>query len=129
MITERRNSSGGDLFFADGGNIVDRWASNGENAFADHSYNSRGCNDNGSTLEELLPVYSSLLSPPASPLQHKSPSHSGYIQHSVSKYDTLAGVAIRYGVEVLSILLIKFSSIKMVLLFYASYTYIRKSMR
>jgi len=30
-----------------------------------------------------------------------SPPRLGYIEHHVSKYDTLAGVAIKYGVEVL----------------------------
>uniref|UniRef100_A0A7N0U3K0 LysM domain-containing protein n=2 Tax=Kalanchoe fedtschenkoi TaxID=63787 RepID=A0A7N0U3K0_KALFE len=30
-------------------------------------------------------------------------AHSGYIHHTVSKYDTLAGVAIKYGVEVADI--------------------------
>lgn len=108
MIRERRYGSGGDLFLADGDNIVDRWSRNGENGFADHSYNTRGCDNSGSTLAELLPVSSSS---PASPLQNKSPPHSCYIQHSVNKYDTLAGVAIRYGVEVLLILLM-FSSME-----------------
>lgn len=31
---------------------------------------------------------------------HNLTSSSSYIQHPVSKFDTLAGVAIRYGVEV-----------------------------
>ncbi|KAJ6839411.1 uncharacterized protein M6B38_314735 [Iris pallida] len=49
-------------------------------------------NDNGYAT---IPTTSSSSSP--------SPSSSGYIEHRVSKMDTLAGVAIKYGVEVADI--------------------------
>ena len=39
-------------------------------------------------------------STPSSSSSSSSPAKLGYIEHPVSKLDTLAGVAIKYGVEV-----------------------------
>jgi len=50
-------------------------------------------NDGEVASEERSPAKPSSLS--------SSPPRLGYIEHYVSKFDTLAGVAIKYGVEVL----------------------------
>ncbi|XP_050375454.1 uncharacterized protein LOC126792966 [Argentina anserina] len=42
-------------------------------------------------------------SPPSSPPPNLSAAGAGYIEHTVTKFDTLAGVAIKYGVEVADI--------------------------
>lgn len=52
------------------------------------------------------PGYSSSRSSSCSPLSGRlSVGCTNYIEHHVSKYDTLAGVAIKYGVEVIKILI------------------------
>ncbi|KAB1203745.1 LysM and putative peptidoglycan-binding domain-containing protein 2 [Morella rubra] len=61
------------------------------------NYNSCKVYDNGSSTDrESLPI--------SSPPSALSASCSvGYIEHPVSKLDTLAGIAIKYGVEVADI--------------------------
>ncbi|KAF8009071.1 hypothetical protein BT93_J0151 [Corymbia citriodora subsp. variegata] len=93
MARERRNGNRADrdeFLFADGGNATDRIAGNGDDFYG---------GDGDSPAMKLYPVS------PGSPSQLASSSSSGgnYIEHPVSKFDTLAGVAIRYGVEVADI--------------------------
>lgn len=47
----------------------------------------------------ILRIPSPTSSPPPPPPSGSSPER-GYIEHRVSKFDTLAGIAIKYGVEV-----------------------------
>ncbi|KAK4746860.1 hypothetical protein SAY87_025897 [Trapa incisa] len=73
---------------------------NGNN-YGGRDYDGCDCADSSSTSvtdQNLLPVSRSS-SPPAA----ASSSSGCYIEHPVSKFDTLAGVAIRYGVEVADI--------------------------
>lgn len=105
MGEKRRNGSygsHGDFFFANNVNAVDRGP--GENVgLSDHSYTHYGHGDSFSSLVKLFPISSSSSSQSASPSQPQAPtSQAGYIQHPVSKFDTLAGIAIRYGVEVIN---------------------------
>ena len=56
-------------------------------------------NSNGNYYDRFVCDYDNGERSPAKP---SSPPRLGYIEHHVSKFDTLAGVAIKYGVEVLS---------------------------
>ncbi|KAL0709230.1 hypothetical protein Bca4012_016208 [Brassica carinata] len=63
--------------------------------FLDRSEISSEKSPSGST--NILRIPSPTSSPPPS---SSSPERGGYIEHRVSKFDTLAGIAIKYGVEV-----------------------------
>jgi hypothetical protein len=62
-----------------------------------------------SEIESIVAVSSSSSSParsfvhPPSPPSPSSSTHFNYILHRVTKMDTLAGIAIKYGVEVVRI--------------------------
>ena len=72
--------------------------------FSENSLDRFGTDVNRSTSDGFatIPASSSSLSSSPSP-SYSSSSCSGlnYIEHRVSKMDTLAGVAIKYGVEVI----------------------------
>ncbi|KAL5144060.1 LysM and putative peptidoglycan-binding domain-containing protein 1 [Glycine soja] len=57
-------------------------------------------NSNGNYYDRFVCDYDNGERSPAKP---SSPPRLGYIEHHVSKFDTLAGVAIKYGVEVADI--------------------------
>ncbi|XP_010454593.1 PREDICTED: uncharacterized protein LOC104736328 [Camelina sativa] len=69
---------------------------------------SEGCRDwspssrssSSSSVSKILRISSPTSSPPSS---SSPPTGAGYIEHEVSKLDTLAGIAIKYGVEVADI--------------------------
>ncbi|EOA20773.1 hypothetical protein CARUB_v10001102mg [Capsella rubella] len=65
---------------------------------------SQGCRErspskSSSSVSKILRISSPTSSPPSS----SASTGAGYIEHHVSKLDTLAGVAIKYGVEVADI--------------------------
>ncbi|XP_010421112.1 PREDICTED: uncharacterized protein LOC104706615 isoform X2 [Camelina sativa] len=68
---------------------------------------SEGCRDwspssrssSSSSVSKILRISSPTSSPPSA----TTPTGAGYIEHEVSKLDTLAGIAIKYGVEVADI--------------------------
>ncbi|KAL5576188.1 hypothetical protein UlMin_017887 [Ulmus minor] len=61
-------------------------------------------NGNGRSPTSSMPSSSALLPVSSTPLPPSSPTSAfGYIEHPVSRLDTLAGVAIKYGVEVADI--------------------------
>ncbi|XP_030526673.1 uncharacterized protein LOC115738240 [Rhodamnia argentea] len=103
MAKERRHGNRADrdeFLFSDGGNATDRVAGDGDDVllFGGHGHeNDLYGRDGDSPAMKLYPVS------PGSPSQLASSSSSGAIEHPVSKFDTLAGVAIRYGVEVADI--------------------------
>ncbi|KAL3718742.1 hypothetical protein ACJRO7_003794 [Eucalyptus globulus] len=120
MAKERRNGNRADrdefLFSSvNGGNATDRIAGNGngngngnggDGGGGGGFFGGRGYRDDlyggdgDSPAVKLYPVS------PGSPSRLASSSSSSganYIEHPVSKFDTLAGVAIRYGVEVADI--------------------------
>lgn len=74
-----------------------------ENSNSNNNSNSNG-NDNGFYDRFVCDYDEEVLSRERSPNKpsslSSSPSRLGYIEHHVSKFDTLAGVAIKYGVEV-----------------------------
>ncbi|XP_010452798.1 PREDICTED: uncharacterized protein LOC104734839 [Camelina sativa] len=76
---------------------------NGYGGFLDRLENSHS-REKSPTRSKILRIPSPNSSPPpssSSPPFHGSDSPDrGYIEHRVSKYDTLAGIAIKYGVEV-----------------------------
>lgn len=64
-----------------------------------------------SEIESIVVVPSSSSSPAQSCVHPPSPpspssTHLNYIQHRVTKMDTLAGIAIKYGVEVVRMLVL-----------------------
>ncbi|XP_060670713.1 uncharacterized protein LOC107435093 [Ziziphus jujuba] len=81
-----------------GGYGVDQERDNGRNIYPSNSMSSPSSSSSSSSAT-LLPVSLPPLPPASPPL----PPGVGYIQHPVSKLDTLAGVAIKYGVEVADI--------------------------
>ncbi|XP_010493427.1 PREDICTED: uncharacterized protein LOC104770665 [Camelina sativa] len=60
---------------------------------------SRRSSSSSSSVSKILRISSPTSSPPSS----TTPTGTGYIEHEVSKLDTLAGIAIKYGVEVADI--------------------------
>lgn len=98
MDRERRSSSGrnGTPEYSNG-----KFRDDNGYGFLDRSENS--C-EKSPSRSRILRIPSPNSSPPpssSSPPFHGSNSPDrGYIEHRVSKFDTLAGIAIKYGVEV-----------------------------
>ncbi|ESQ40760.1 hypothetical protein EUTSA_v10013674mg [Eutrema salsugineum] len=72
--------------------------------FLDRSENCRERSPSRSSPSKILRIPSPTSSPPPSssspPFPGPNSPDRGYIEHRVSKFDTLAGIAIKYGVEV-----------------------------
>ncbi|KAL1213350.1 hypothetical protein V5N11_025893 [Cardamine amara subsp. amara] len=66
--------------------------------FRERSEGYREMTPSRSSASKILCITSPTSSPPSS-----TSTGSGYIEHRVSKFDTLAGIAIKYGVEVADI--------------------------
>lgn len=80
---------------------------NGSFEFSNRKFrcdNGYGFVDRSEGYRERTPSRTSkilcIMSPTSSPPSLAS-TGAGYIEHKVSKFDTLAGIAIKYGVEVL----------------------------
>ncbi|KAJ0233858.1 hypothetical protein HA466_0278780 [Hirschfeldia incana] len=73
----------------------------GEGFFLDRSSREKSPSSRSNILRIPSPTSSPPLSSSSSPYHgSSSPERGGCIEHRVSKFDTLAGVAIKYGVEV-----------------------------
>ncbi|VVB13683.1 unnamed protein product [Arabis nemorensis] len=100
MDRERRNSGrNGTPEYSNG-----KFRDDNGYGFLDRSKNCRERSPTRSSPSRILRIPSPTSSPP--PSSYSPPFHGsnspdrGYIEHRVSKFDTLAGIAIKYGVEV-----------------------------
>lgn len=62
---------------------------------------SEGCRVKSPSISSSVSKILRITSPTSSPPLSSPPTGANYIEHPVSKFDTLAGIAIKYGVEVL----------------------------
>ncbi|CAA7026996.1 unnamed protein product [Microthlaspi erraticum] len=100
MDRERRNSGrNGTPEYSNG-----KFRDDNGYGFLDRSENCRERSPSRSSPSRILRIPSPTSSPPPSssspPFHGSSSPERGYIEHRVSKFDTLAGIAIKYGVEV-----------------------------
>uniref|UniRef100_A0A1J3F3Z8 LysM and putative peptidoglycan-binding domain-containing protein 2 n=1 Tax=Noccaea caerulescens TaxID=107243 RepID=A0A1J3F3Z8_NOCCA len=100
MDRERRNSGrNGTPEYSNG-----KFRDDNGYGFLDRSENCRERSPSRSSPSRILRIPSPTSSPPPSssspPFYGSSSPERGYIEHRVSKFDTLAGIAIKYGVEV-----------------------------
>lgn len=80
--------------------MAQQWRRNGRNEFDDYRSFDSPLSSSSSLSNKLYSVSSTPLPISSCPYSSSGGVGGNYIEHTVSRFDTLAGVAIKYGVEV-----------------------------